>query len=154
DFDLAAGLLLAEGIVGSAADIGKIAHCGRPDEEGYGNIVEVQPAPGVAFDLERTAAARRGTLTTAACGVCGRRTVDDLIARAGVVTAAVRFPVSVVSALPLALSRAQAVFAETGGLHAAAVFGSDGRMLLAREDVGRHNAVDKVFGRMLLDHAL
>jgi len=154
DFDLAAGFVLAEGIVRSAADIGKIAHCGRPGDDGYGNVVEVQAAPGVALDLDRSLSARRGTLTTAACGVCGRRTIDDLIERCGVVTDGVRFPAGVVSELTAALRGGQAVFAETGGLHAAAVFGSDGRLLLVREDVGRHNAVDKVFGRMMLDHAL
>jgi FdhD protein len=154
DIDLAAGFVLAEGIVRSAADVGKIVHCGRPGEDGYGNVVEVHAAPGVALDLDRSLAARRGTLTTAACGVCGRRTIDDLIERCGVVGDGVRFPANVISAIPAALRRGQAVFDETGGLHAAAIFGSDGRLLLVREDVGRHNAVDKVFGRMLLDHAL
>jgi FdhD protein len=154
DFDLAAGFVLAEGIVRSAADIGRVVHCGRPGDEGYGNVVEVQAAPGVAFDLDRSTSARRGTLTTAACGVCGRLSIDDLIERCGVVTDGVRFPVRVVSEIPTVLRRGQAVFDETGGLHAAAIFGNDGRMLLVREDVGRHNAVDKVFGRMLLDHAL
>lgn len=154
DFDLAAGFLLSEGIVAKAADVGRIVHCGRPGDEGFGNVVEVHPAPGIAFDLERSFAARRGTLTTAACGVCGRRTVDDLIGRSGVVTDPVRFAAGIISEMPVALRSGQAVFSETGGLHAAAIFGSDGRQLLVREDIGRHNAVDKVFGRMLLDHAL
>jgi FdhD protein len=154
DYELASGFLFAEGIVGSAADLGKIAHCGRPGEEGYGNVVEVQPAPGVVLDADRTLFARRGTLTNAACGVCGRRTIDDLIARCATVADAVRFSPRVISELPSILRRAQAVFAETGGLHAAAVATEDGTLILSREDVGRHNAVDKVFGRMLLDQAL
>jgi FdhD protein len=154
DNELASGFLFAEGIVGSAADLGKIAHCGRPGEEGYGNVVEVQPAPGVVLDADRTLFARRGTLTNAACGVCGRRTIDDLIARCATVADAVRFSPRVISELPSILRRAQAVFAETGGLHAAAVATEDGTLILSREDVGRHNAVDKVFGRMLLDQAL
>lgn len=154
DFDLAAGFVLAEGIVRGTADIGKIAHCGRPGDDGYGNVVEVQPAPGVALDLDRSIAARRGTLATSACGVCGRRTIDDLFERCDAIGDATTFQVDVVSALPFALRRGQTVFDETGGLHAAAVFGADGRLLLLREDVGRHNAVDKVFGRMLLDHGL
>jgi FdhD protein len=154
DFDLAAGFVLAEGIVRTAAEVGKIVHCGRPGEDGYGNVVDVHAAPGVAFDVDRSTSARRGTLTTAACGVCGRRTIDDLLERCGTVTDGTRFPVALVSEIPAALRRGQALFSETGGLHAAAVFGTDGRLLLLREDVGRHNAVDKVFGRMLLDHAL
>jgi FdhD protein len=93
-------------------------------------------------------------LTNAACGVCGRRTIDDLIARCATVADAVRFSPRVISELPSILRRAQAVFAETGGLHAAAVATEDGTLILSREDVGRHNAVDKVFGRMLLDQAL
>lgn len=154
DVDLAAGFVLAEGIVRTAAEIGKIVHCGRPGEDDYGNIVDVHAAPGVALDLDGSRSARRGTLTTASCGVCGRRTIDDLIERCGVVADSVRFSVALVAEMPPSLRREQSVFDETGGLHAAAVFGSDGGLLLVREDVGRHNAVDKVFGRMLLDHAL
>src|SRR5262249_30833967 len=146
--------VLAEGVVKNAADLGKIVHCGRPGEDGYRNVVEIQPAPGVALDLERSLSARRGTLATAACGVCGRRTIDDLLEQCGVVTDATRFSVRVISEVPLTLRQEQAVFDETGGLHAAAVFDAEGRLLLVREDVGRHNAVDKVFGRMLRDHAL
>jgi len=154
DFELAAGLLLAEGIVETASDLGKIVHCGRPGEDGFGNVVDVTPAPGRVLDVERTWFARRGTLTTAACGVCGRRTIDDLVARAGAVDDGVCFTPRIVAELPAALAREQRLFTETGGLHAAAIAAPDGRLLAVREDVGRHNAVDKVFGRMLFDQAL
>jgi FdhD protein len=154
DHELAAGFLLAEGIVRSAADIGRIVHCGHPGDDGFGNVIDVQPAPGVAIDPERGAAARRGTLTASACGVCGRRSVDDLIGLCGVVADSIRLSTRVVSDFPAALARGQAVFSETGGLHAAALFDAGGGLLWVREDVGRHNAVDKVFGRVLLDHAL
>lgn len=154
DFELAAGLLLAEGIAESASDIGKIVHCGRPGDDGFGNVVDVTPAPGNVLDVERTWFARRGTLTTAACGVCGRRTIDDLVTMAGAVDDGVRFSPGVIAELPTALGRGQTWFTETGGVHAAAIAGTDGGLRVVREDVGRHNAVDKVFGRLLLDRAL
>src|ERR1700738_2172384 len=78
---LAVGFLYAEGVIGSRRDLGSIAHCGRPGDEGYGNTMDVIPAAGVNLDIEKLSATRRGTLTTAACGVCGRRSVDDVIER-------------------------------------------------------------------------
>jgi FdhD protein len=153
DREVALGFLLAEGLIRSRNDVGSVAHCGRPGEEGYGNVIDVQPAPGTVIDLEQTAV-RRGTLTTSACGVCGRRSIDDLIARCGPVTDDSRWEARVVSALPERLLAQQRNFARTGGLHAAGLSASDGRLICVREDVGRHNAVDKVFGRMLLDDAL
>src|SRR5512142_1472611 len=75
DGDLALGFLFAEGIIGGARDVGGLAHCGRPGAEGRGNVLEVTPAAGVVLQCERVEASRRGTLTTAACGVCGRRTI-------------------------------------------------------------------------------
>jgi FdhD protein len=149
DLDLVLGFLFAEGIIDSAADVGSIAHCGRPGEEGYGNVVEVSPAPGVALAYERLQATRRGTLTTSACGVCGRRTVQDLMAACrrladGPVLTADRLALAVET-----LREAQRVFARTGGTHCAAAHDAAGRRLVAREDVGRHNAVDKVVGALL-----
>src|SRR5688572_23440815 len=81
DHELVMGFLLAEGIVRSVSDVGGIAHCGRPGEAG--NVIEVTAAPGHVIDWEREGPTRRNTLTTSACGVCGRRTIDDLQARAG-----------------------------------------------------------------------
>src|SRR5687768_7126139 len=81
DAKLAIGFLYAEGIVRSIGDIGSVSHCGRPGDEGYGNVIEVTAAPGAKLPLERAEAARRGTLTTSACGICGRRQIDDLLAR-------------------------------------------------------------------------
>src|SRR5437867_10770130 len=81
DRELAVGFLFAEGVISSRDDVGRVAHCGRPDQEGYGNTIDVVPGPGVSLDIDRLSATRRGTLTTAACGVCGRRTVDDVISR-------------------------------------------------------------------------
>ena len=81
DHALAAGFLLSEGIIRSVDDLGTLSHCGRTDQEGYGNALDVLPAPGVQLQWERVTASRRGTLTSAACGVCGREQIDDLLAR-------------------------------------------------------------------------
>jgi FdhD protein len=149
DGDLALGFLYAEGIVGSAADVGSVAHCGRPGEAGYGNVVEVTAGAGVALDFERVQASRRGTLTTAACGVCGRRTIEDLVASCTPLAPGPVLRASVVAAAVASLREAQGVFARTGGTHAAAAHDASGTRLAAREDVGRHNAVDKVVGALL-----
>ncbi|MCI0670056.1 MAG: formate dehydrogenase accessory sulfurtransferase FdhD [Myxococcaceae bacterium] len=149
DARLAVGFLFSEGIVRSIDDVGTVAPCGRPGDEGYGNVVDVTPAPGVVLDVERVETSRRGTLTTAACGVCGRRAVDDLLARCGRVTEATRVPASLVAEAPVILRRTQALFSRTGGVHGAAALGAGGEVLAAFEDVGRHNAVDKVVGELL-----
>ncbi|RKG73117.1 molybdopterin-guanine dinucleotide biosynthesis protein B [Corallococcus terminator] len=83
DRELAVGFLFAEGILQDVDDLGSLFHCGHPGDEGFGNVLEVTPAAGAVLDLERVEATRRGTLTTSACGVCGRRNVDDLMATAG-----------------------------------------------------------------------
>jgi FdhD protein len=152
DAKLAVGFLFAEGIVRSRADVGTVAHCGRPGDEGYGNVIEVTAAAGARLPLERAEAARRGTLTTAACGVCGRRTIDDLLLLCPVQTIRPTISADLVRAAPGRL--VQPNFARTGAVHAAAVLGGDGTVLAAHEDVGRHNAVDKVVGRMLMQDAL
>ncbi len=149
DADLALGFLFAEGIIESADDVSTVAHCGRPGDEGYGNAIDVTAGPGVALDPERTQGARRGTLTTAACGVCGRRSIDDLLERAGSVDVEVVVPVSLVAHAPELLRNEQANFARTGGIHAACAIDASGTVLAAAEDVGRHNAVDKVVGALL-----
>jgi FdhD protein len=149
DGDLALGFLYAEGIISSIRDVGTLAHCGRPGEPGYGNVIDVSAAPGTVLDVERVAATRRGTLTTAACGVCGRRTIGDLMESCTPLADGPVLPASLVASAVAGLRDAQRVFARTGGTHAAAVHALDGRRLAAREDVGRHNAVDKVIGALL-----
>ncbi len=148
DEELAAGFLLAEGLVTTRSDVGSIAHCGRPDEEGYGNVIDVVPAAGTSIDLERAQSARRGTLVTAACGVCGRRSVDDLMERVRPVSDAARFDREVVAKLTERLRENQPAFERSGGLHAAGVATAAGEWRCTREDVGRHNAVDKVIGHL------
>lgn len=151
---LVTGFLFAEGLIHSAEDLGGLAHCGRPGEEGYGNIVEVTPAPGLVIDLERMGASKRGTLTTSACGVCGRRSVDDLLATCSPVPPGPEIPASVLARATGHLRTVQPNFARTGGVHAAAALDEQGAVLTAFEDVGRHNAVDKVVGALLLEHGL
>ncbi len=150
DPKLAIGFLLAEGLIESIDDVGTITHCGRPGDEGYGNVIEVTPASGAIIEVEKMNVSRRGTLTTAACGVCGRRSVDDLLARLSPLATTVTLPRAVLLAGPEKLRTAQQNFELTGGVHAAAAFAADGRLLAAFEDVGRHNAVDKVVGSLAL----
>lgn len=151
DARLAIGFLFAEGILGDIDELGTIAPCGRPGSEGFGNVIDVTPAPGVRFELEKVGASTRGTLTTSACGVCGRRSVDDLLAQVGSVGEAAQVPCSTVSRAMAQLASVQENFRHTGGVHAAAAFDAEGTLLHGFEDVGRHNAVDKVVGALVQD---
>lgn len=153
DIELAAGFLVSEGVVGSPGDIATMkvcagTTCGHSDHDEPGNIVDVTLAAGVGIP----ATARRSFLTTSACGVCGKASIADIRLRP-------RFPVAsdqarvdpdVLVALPDRLRDAQRVFSRTGGLHAAGLFSAAGELIAVREDVGRHNAVDKIVGWALL----
>ncbi|MCS6796981.1 MAG: formate dehydrogenase accessory sulfurtransferase FdhD [Myxococcota bacterium] len=155
DHALALGLLHAEGVIRSVADVGTVVHCGRPGDPGWGNVIDVRPGPGVSLDAERIRSARRSTLMTGACGVCGRASIDELLARVDplpVVAGSV--PRERVVEAVERLGESQRGFAATGGSHAAAVWSTDGRLLSTAEDVGRHNAVDKVVGLLLRDGLL
>ncbi len=157
DIDLAAGFLVSEGIIGSADDLASIRicsgdSCGHGDHDGAGNIADVTLRPGAA----RPAAARRNFLTTSACGVCGKASIEELSVRPGFRLSAdqVRVSPGVLAGLPDALRAAQRVFDRTGGLHAAGLFTAAGQLLAVREDVGRHNAVDKIVGWALREGRL
>lgn len=154
DRELAVGFLFSEGILRSVEDLGGVTYCGRPGEEGWGNIIEVTPAPGLVLEVERVNASRRGTLTTAACGVCGRRSVDDLMAVCSPVPPGPVLAPEVVGRATDRLRDLQRNFARTGGVHAAAVLDASGELLASAEDVGRHNAVDKVVGTLVLGGAV
>jgi FdhD protein len=149
DANLAFGFLFAEGIIRSIHDVGSAAHCGRLGDEGYGNTIEITPAPGVSLDIEKVQASKRGTLTTAACGVCGRRSIDDLLSSCGLVPEGPRVKAQLLHRSIEQLSSSQKLFKKTGGVHAAAALDAEGNLLFAFEDVGRHNAVDKVVGALL-----
>jgi FdhD protein len=154
DRELAAGFLLAERVITGADDLGTIAHCTDPAASHPENIVDVTLVNGSAAAIDRLLAARRQVTTTASCGMCGRRTIESLAADVAPLRAGWSVPSAVIVALPGQLRARQAVFDETGGLHAAGLFTRDGRLLDVAEDVGRHNAVDKIVGRMLMREAL
>jgi FdhD protein len=154
DRELALGFLYAEGVIGSVDDVGSVAHCGRPGEEGFGNVIDVLPAPGTALAPERIQGARRGTVVSAACGVCGRLSIDDLAARCEPLADTSTIAAATLSRLVADLRGEQRIFARTGGVHAAGLFDVEGRLLVLREDIGRHNAVDKVVGHLALQRAL
>ncbi len=149
DAELAAGFLFTESIVRTADDIASIDVCGPPaPDTGNHNVVRVELSPKVAVDLGRL---QRHFYTTSSCGVCGKTSLDALRAT-GIEAPAVdkpKFSQTVITMLPDRLRRAQRTFDETGGLHAAAAFDTDGQLLVTMEDVGRHNAVDKVIGELL-----
>jgi FdhD protein len=154
DHALAAGFLLSEGIIRSVDDLGTLSHCGRTDQEGYGNALDILPAPGGQLVWERVTASRRGTLTSAACGVCGREQIDDLLARVESLGEAAPVDAALVASAPDRLRAAQRAFDRTGGTHAAMVLAADGTVLAVHEDVGRHNAVDKAIGALVLAGAI
>jgi FdhD protein len=150
DRQLALGFLYAEGVISSADDVAAVYHCGRPDDEGYGNLVEVAPSSSRGLDWGVLDGARRPFAASSACGVCGRRGVEDLLR--GFAPPAPGFSVraSEVAARVEELRRNQPVFGATGGVHVAALWARDGSLVAAHEDVGRHNAVDKVVGALLV----
>jgi FdhD protein len=159
DTELAAGFLVGEAIVRGRDDIVGMkvcdgTTCGHLDhaEGEIGNIVDIALAPGVAV----TAGARRNFMTTSACGVCGKTSIDDICVLPPTPLAAdvTVFTPAVLTSLPDRLREAQRVFSSTGGLHAAGLFSDAGELLVIREDVGRHNAVDKIAGWALLNDKL
>jgi FdhD protein len=150
DRELAAGFLFAERIVAGPDDLGTIRHCVGPDGEQAPNIVDVTLAGDAAARLESTLAGRRAVTTTSACGVCGRKTIDDLMTGLAPLPVSWTIAPRAIDALPVALQAAQDAFAESGGIHAAGLFDREGRLLTSAEDVGRHNAVDKVVGAQVI----
>ena len=148
DFELAAGFLFAEGIVSSGRDVAAIRYC-TEGEQNF-NVVDVVLAPGAAWDPATLAA--RAFAVTSACGVCGKASIEEALGPACPrVSSDLVVPAEVLLSLPDTLRAAQAVFDRTGGLHAAALFTAGGQLVRVREDVGRHNALDKLVGAALLN---
>jgi FdhD protein len=148
DEELAVGFLFSEGLLASGQAIAQVARCAR-DGEQHLNVVEVRLVSGVTFDPKLL---DRRFSVSSSCGVCGKASLDSLSAR-GVEPLPIddfKIDADVLHALPDRLREAQGVFARTGGLHAAGLFGADGERRCVREDVGRHNALDKVVGWALL----
>ncbi|WP_086822543.1 formate dehydrogenase accessory sulfurtransferase FdhD [Streptomyces sp. NRRL B-24572] len=150
DFDLAAGFLVSEGVVHAAGDVAGIRYCAGATSDGGNtyNVVDVVLAPGVAAP---DASLERNFYTTSSCGLCGKASLDAVRTTAAwsVAEDPLRVGPEVLTALPDRLRAAQKVFDSTGGLHAAGLFSAEGELLCLREDVGRHNAVDKVVGHAL-----
>ena len=160
DFELAAGFMYGEAIVDAAASIVSIRYCVDARREGpqQYNAVTVRLAPGARFD---PATLQRNFYTSSSCGVCGKASIEAVLAPAcDRIVDPVALRADLLPLLPLRLREAQAVFDRTGGLHAAALFTAGGELLRVREDVGRHNALDKLIGwavlqgRVPLDDAL
>jgi FdhD protein len=154
DFELAAGFLYGEGIVSSPEDIKKISYCVDSDidaEQQY-NIVNVELRGGRDYDLRSL---ERHFYTTSACGVCGKASLEQLELRGcPVISQGPEVSAGTIYSLPGKLREAQGLFDATGGLHAAALFDKNGELLALREDVGRHNATDKLVGWALLEGRL
>lgn len=152
DFELAVGFLFTEGVVATADDVRAVRYCElEPGVEQTYNVVTVAVARPATEALSR-----RALLTTASCGICGTESIDRLMACSTPIPPDRGPVISPAALLAVAddVRRAQPTFSRTGGLHAAALFDSNGKVTLAREDIGRHNAVDKVVGRMLLDRRI
>lgn len=145
DLDLALGFLLTEGVIGTADDVRTAQLCAGTDEPNTYNVADVVLSAGVPPPVTDPS---RNFYTTSSCGVCGKASIDAVRTRSRYPVEAddVRIGASVLTGLPDVLRQAQRTFDTTGGLHAAGLFTVDGQLVVAREDVGRHNAVDKVVG--------
>jgi len=154
DFELTAGFLYSEGVLSSREDIDRISYCVDPDVDGEQryNIVNVKLNEGLSPDLQPL---ERHFFTTSACGVCGKASLEALRLRGcPVIPDGPEVSAEVIYSLPEQLRSAQRVFSTTGGLHAAALFDTQGQLLSVREDVGRHNALDKLVGSAVLSDQL
>jgi FdhD protein len=154
DRELAAGFLLAEDVIRTSDELLTIEACEDTTEEGRGNTLNVTVAGDAVDRLSERLGERRQVMMTASCGLCGRRTIATLRTRVASVEGHWTIDAHVLRALPERLREAQRVFDLTGGLHAAGLFDRDGTLRHVAEDVGRHNAVDKIVGRRLMEDAL
>jgi len=154
DVELAHGLLHSEGVIADAADVVVARYCAGVGPDGLNtyNVLDVSLA---ATAVRPAAADRRQMTSTSACGICGTTTIDQVMRKSRhQLPDDVVWPTEILTAGPLRLRDQQRAFAQTGGLHAAGLLAADGTMLCVREDVGRHNAVDKVVGWALRERRL
>lgn len=154
DRALAAGFLLAEGVIASGDQLGAVEHCRHPDHPEGHNVVNVFLLGEAAVAWPGKMAERRNVVTNSSCGICGRVTIESLRTRASPLPHTALIDHAVVHGLPGQLRARQPLFDETGGVHGAAIFTFGGDCVAVAEDVGRHNAVDKVVGERLLDGRL
>lgn len=146
DFELALGFLFSEAIIRSPEEVQSIRYCRDGSDHPTGNIVRIELQPGVDYDPLRL---QRNFYTTSSCGVCGKASLEAITSVTRRCASEIQIDQNVLLALPERLRAAQAVFQHTGGLHAIGLFASDGTTLVVREDVGRHNAMDKMVGAAL-----
>ncbi len=151
DSELAAGFLLSEGLIQNSGDIIQTAYCQRGESVWTENVLNVFLSPSVQVDFDQLT---RHVFASSSCGICGKSTIEAVHQRFAPVHAKMTVKVKKLLLLPESFRRAQETFNCTGGIHAAAVFDSRGKLLVLREDVGRHNAVDKVIGSALLQKQL
>jgi FdhD protein len=144
DFDLAVGLLWTEGIIRVSEEIGTIAYCPDEEQPELKNIVNV-----VLVDTQRKIEPSRRLWSNSSCGLCGKATLESIRQVCRPVAASISVSAELLFSLPLRLRQAQANFERTGGIHAVGLFDEQGSLLVLREDIGRHNAVDKVLGAAL-----
>jgi FdhD protein len=149
DFELAVGFLVGEGHVRGKDDVAEVKYCVGPDAQQEYNVVTVAMRTPLA-----TIGAGRATSMTASCGLCGKRSIDEVHVTCDVLPATAPIDLALLVGLPDVMRAEQALFDRTGGVHAAGLFTRSGEVVCVREDVGRHNAVDKVVGRALLDGRL
>jgi FdhD protein len=154
DRELAAGFLLAEDVIRSSNELLAIELCDDTTEEGRGNTLNVTVGGDAIERLSSRLGERRQVMMTASCGLCGRRTIETLHSRVATVDGRWTIAADLIATLPLKLRASQPVFNTTGGLHAAGLFDRGGALRHIAEDVGRHNAVDKIIGRRLIEERL
>jgi FdhD protein len=151
DRELAAGFLLTEGVIRSVDDLLDLVPCRDQAGAESGNVINALPAPALSVDFARLT---RHVFSSSSCGVCGKANLDAVAQNFPAVASGARFDPEMLAKLPERLRAEQPGFAATGGLHGCALFDAAGAITLVREDVGRHNALDKVLGRALLDGQL
>ncbi|MEM1294218.1 MAG: formate dehydrogenase accessory sulfurtransferase FdhD [Verrucomicrobiota bacterium] len=147
DEELVTGFLVTEGIITKAADLFEVSVCPAVIEEGEGNVMDVLLRNPDAAKLESLT---RHVFSSSSCGICGKATIDSVFCDFSPVSSSVSVTAETLLSLPGTLRQAQENFDQTGGLHASAIFDAQGQLLMLREDVGRHNALDKVIGQALL----
>jgi len=149
DLDLAAGFLFTETAIASIVDVASIEHSRRAEDKERRNVIDVVPRAGADVAVEK---AKRSFYAASSCGVCGKGTIDAIHVKVPPIDRSVdatTFPFDVIASMPSSMRAAQSTFDATGGLHAAAIFDVEGKLLVVREDIGRHNATDKAIGHML-----
>ena len=149
DLDLVAGFLLTEGVIEDIDDLSALAHCTDPARENRGNVVIGTLATGMGESRRRLDSAQREMYVGSSCGLCGKATIDRVFQSVPPLEQRLTLKPEVVAKLPELLRRSQPRFDRTGGLHGAVICTADGQLKVAAEDIGRHNAVDKVIGNRL-----